>query len=46
MFLENFVCKKCERNIGEAEEQYEKLINGLKAIRQFAYVGYMVSTDI
>ena len=40
----HFVCRKCEGNIEEALEQEGKLSNEGETVREFTYIGDMVST--
>ena len=42
-FSRNFVCRKCEGNIGEAVEQEEKLCSEVETVREFTYLGDRVS---
>ena len=37
-------CIKCEENIGEAEEQEEKLCDYVETVREFTHLGNRVST--
>ena len=39
----NFVCRKCEGNIGEAVEHEEKLCNEVETVRDMSYIGDRVS---
>ena len=41
--MRHFACRKCEGNIGETEEFEEKLCNAVETVREFAYLGDMVS---
>ena len=42
-FSRNVACRKCERNIGEAVEQEEKLCDEVESVSEFTYVGDRVS---
>ena len=39
----NFAVRKCEWNIGEAEEQEEKLCDEVETVRKFTYHGDRLS---
>ena len=39
----NITCRKCEGNIGEAEEQKERLCDEVETVREFTYLGNRVS---
>ena len=39
----NFACRKCERIIGEAVEQEEKLSDEVETVQEFTYHGDRVS---
>ena len=39
----NFVCKKCEGNIGEVVEKQEKLCDEVQTVREFTYLSDKVS---
>ena len=43
MFSRDLTLRKCERDIGEAVEQEEKLCDGVETVRQFTYLGDRVS---
>ena len=43
MFLRNFACRRCERNIGEAVEQEERSCGEVETVRKFTYLGDRVS---
>ena len=43
--LRTFSCSKCEKNIVVAMEENEKLCDKVKVVREFTYLGDMVSTD-
>ena len=38
-FVENFTCRKCEGDIGEAVEQEETLGDEVETVREFTYLG-------
>ena len=40
---QNFTCRKCEGNIGEAVEQEEKLYDDVETVSKFAYLSDRVS---
>ena len=42
---DNFICRKCEGNIGEAMEQEEKLCDEAETVNEFTYLGDRVSAD-
>ena len=42
-FSINFTCRKCEGNIGKAEEQTEKLCDEVETVREFIYIGDSVT---
>ena len=42
----NFGCRKCERNIGEAVEQEEKLCDAVETERELTYLGNRVSAGV
>ena len=42
-FSRNFICRKCEENIGEADEQEENLYDEVGTVREFTYLGDRVS---
>ena len=42
-FSRNFICRKCDGNIGEAVEQEEKLCDGVETVQEFTYLGVRVS---
>ena len=41
--VEKFACRKCEGNIENAVEQEEKLCDEVKTLREFTYLGDLVS---
>ena len=43
MFSTNFACRKCEGNIGEAVEQDKKICDEVETVKEFTYLGDMVS---
>ena len=44
MFEGNCVCRKCEGNVGEAVVPEGLLFNEVKLVREFSYLGLMVSS--
>ena len=44
-FSRDCACGKCERNIGEAVEQEEKLCDEVETVREFTYLGDRVSAS-
>ena len=38
-FCRNFTYRKCERNIGEAVKQEEKLCDEMETVREFTHTG-------
>ena len=42
-FSRNFICRKCEGNIGEAVEQEVMLCDEVETVSEFTYLGDRVS---
>ena len=43
--VNNYACRKCEGNIGEAVDQEEKLCDGVETVREFTYLGDRLLID-